>query len=174
MPKNKLYIMCGLPFAGKTVLAKELAKRLGFVGIDLDEVKFELFGEDIKDEQIDQPGWDKVYAEMYRKIEENLRAGKTAIHDTGNFTKHERELVRQIADRLGIETQVIFVDVPVAVARKRMTENRGSGKRFDVSDQDFENSVKELERPREDEQTMVFRQEDAIDNWIEGNFIRQR
>ncbi len=36
MKTPRLYILCGLPFAGKTMLAKELEKRVGFVLIDID------------------------------------------------------------------------------------------------------------------------------------------
>lgn len=38
---NKLYILCGLPFSGKTVLSKIIVNYLEFEHIDLDEVKFE-------------------------------------------------------------------------------------------------------------------------------------
>jgi predicted kinase len=99
----KLYILCGIPFSGKTTLANELVKRLSFTRIDLDEVKFDLFGKDITDEEIDQSGWDKIYQEMYKKIEEALQNGKTVIHDTGNFTKYERSLISDIAKKVGVE-----------------------------------------------------------------------
>jgi predicted kinase len=71
MTKNRLYILCGIPFSGKSVLANELVKRYGYTRIDLDEVKFQIFGKDITDSEIDQAGWDKIYQEMYRKIEDN-------------------------------------------------------------------------------------------------------
>ncbi len=35
MQTPRLYILCGLPFSGKTTLAKELEKRLGFVLIEI-------------------------------------------------------------------------------------------------------------------------------------------
>jgi adenylate kinase family enzyme len=38
MSESKLYILCGLPFAGKTTLAKELVKRFGFVHIGIDQI----------------------------------------------------------------------------------------------------------------------------------------
>jgi len=82
-----LYIFCGIPFSGKTVLTKELASRLGYTRIDLDEVKEELFGQDVADAEIDASGWDTVYAKMYGQIARALRNGQTVIHDTGNFTR---------------------------------------------------------------------------------------
>ncbi|OGY08775.1 MAG: hypothetical protein A2782_02190 [Candidatus Blackburnbacteria bacterium RIFCSPHIGHO2_01_FULL_43_15b] len=41
------------------------------------------------DSQIDQPGGDKVYQEMYKKIEGELKQGNSVAHDTGNFTKED-------------------------------------------------------------------------------------
>ena len=38
MSEPTLYILCGLPFAGKTTLAKELVKHFGFVHIDIDQI----------------------------------------------------------------------------------------------------------------------------------------
>jgi predicted kinase len=115
---NKLYIFCGIPFSGKTTLAKELEKTLGYKRIDLDEVKFSFFGNEIRDANINQEGWDKIYQEMYKQIEESLKNGETVIHDTGNFTKHERELVKEIADKLGIEAITVFLDIPKRVRSK--------------------------------------------------------
>jgi len=92
---NKLYILCGIPFSGKSTLAKKIVKKLRFVRIDLDEVKFDIFGPSVTDAEIDQSGWDKIYQEMYRRIRESLTAGKTVVHDTGNFTKSERGVVKK-------------------------------------------------------------------------------
>ncbi len=52
-----------LPFSGKSTLTRQLVEKLGFVRTDLDEVKFEMLGNDTKDDQIDQTGWDKIYQE---------------------------------------------------------------------------------------------------------------
>jgi len=170
MEKPALYILCGIPFSGKTTLARELVKRLGFVRVDLDEVKFSLLGRDIKDEQIDQVQWDKVYQEMYKRIESHLKKGKIVVNDTGNFTRHERNLVRKTADRFGLKSIVIYVDTPKSVAQKRLLENRKTGGRFDVSDEDFENTVKEMEFPMEDEDFIVFDGSFLIEDWLDRCF----
>ena len=126
---NKLYIFCGIPFSGKTTIAKKLEEKLGYIRIDLDDVKFSLFGNDILDEKIDKQGWDKVYQKMYKQIEDNLKNDKTVINDTGNFTKHERDLVKEIADKLGLETIEVFIDTPTEIARQRLLENKKIKKR---------------------------------------------
>ncbi len=162
---NKLYILCGLPFSGKTTLANATVKKLGCERIDLDEIKFELYGKEIRDNDLKQSDWDLVYQKMYKAIEEGLKEGKTVIHDTGNFTNHERELVIQIAKNLGVETKIIFVDIPKDIAYKRILQNRASQLRFDVTDKDFENAAAELEIPTKN--VIFFRYGDNVDSWID-------
>jgi predicted kinase len=166
---NKLYIFCGIPFSGKTTIAKELEKAKGFKRIDLDEIKFSIFGNNIEDEQVDKDGWDKVYKNMYKEIEDNLKEGKTVVNDTGNFTKNERSLVKNIADRLGVETVEVFIDTPVEVARQRWMENKKTIKRFDVSDKDMNLSINEMEPPLGKE-VITYKYPQPINRWIANNF----
>jgi predicted kinase len=168
---NKLYILCGIPFSGKTTLAKRMVDKFGFTRIDLDEVKFDLFSSSITDSEIDQSGWDKVYQEMYRRIRESLNKGETVIHDTGNFTKYERGLVKKIADDLGIESITIFVDISEEEAYKRLLENRTTGERFDVDDADFVSTVSEMEKPRDDEKHIIYHRNDDFDSWTKSNIV---
>lgn len=131
----------------------------------MDDIKFSLFGNDIKDEQINQQGWDKVYQKMYKEIENNLKQGKTVINDTGNFTKHERSLVKEIADKLKLETIEVFIDTPKEVARQRWLENKKTNKRFDTSEDDFNSTVIEMEPPRGNN-VIKYKYPQPIDVWI--------
>lgn len=166
---NKLYILCGIPFSGKSTLAKAISNTLGYEVVDLDEVKFELYGNDTRDSDLQQKEWDKIYKEMYERIENFLREGKTVIHDAGNFTKKERDQVRQIATTLGIETQTIFVDTPKNVAYQRLLQNRKLQTRFDVPDEDFESTAAEIETPQKDESVLIFTVRDDVETWINNH-----
>lgn len=165
---NKLYILCGIPFAGKTTLAKGLEKRLGFLRIDLDDIKFELLGDDVKDEDMEQSQWDKVYLEMYKKIEEGLKQGKNVVSDTGNFTKHERDLLRNIASKIVIDSMVIFVYTPVNIVKQRWQENKETNKRFHISEKSFSGAVKELEIPGNDENVIIYDGSVSVDKWLQN------
>ena len=164
-----LYILCGLPFAGKTVLAKELVKIKGWVRVDLDEVKFELFGNDIKDENLEEKDWDQVYQHMYQRIQDQLKKGKTVVHDTGNFTKYERDLVRKIAKKLSLSTSVIWVNTPEVIARKRLSANNRTKDRFTVSELDFDDVVVEMEPPSPNENVLTYDSSIPPKDWIVQN-----
>jgi predicted kinase len=167
---NKLYIFCGISFSGKSTLTRTLAKQKGYTRIDLDEVKFELYGADIKDADLTQKDWDTIYQDMYKRIETALKTGKTIIHDTGNFTKYERGLVRQIADRLGVETVTVYVDTPKQVAKERLITNRMTNQRFNVTDEEFEEAAAEMEAPDKTEKHITYKYGTSVDAWADEYF----
>jgi predicted kinase len=166
---NKLYIFCGIPFSGKTAIASKLEQKLGFVRIDLDDIKFSLFGKNIRDEQIDQDSWNKIYQKMYEEIEDKLKQGKTVINDTGNFTKHERSLVKNIADKLNLETVEVFIDTPKEIAEQRWLENKKTNIRFDISEKAFNSTLTEMEPPT-GKSVVIYKYPQPIDEWITKNF----
>jgi len=150
-------------------LAKRLAEFVGGVRIDLDEIKFEMYGVETVDANLKQSDWDIIYQEMYKRIREGLLSGKAVIHDTGNFTKYERGLVSKIAKDLGIDYVTIYLDIPKNVAYDRLKINRLKRTRFDVSDKDFESTVAEMEVPGLEENTVLFRFDEDVDEWLKRN-----
>ncbi len=166
---TKLYIFCGIPFSGKTTLAKRITQIKGYTRINLDEIKFQLFGSSIKDEQLNQDNWDQIYHVMYQQIQDTLQSNSTVLHDTGNFTQHERNLVRQIAQKLNIDAITIFVDTPINVAKQRLLQNRQNPQRFDVNDADFISTIKEMEPPNQIEKHLIYQHTQDMDTWITRN-----
>jgi GNAT superfamily N-acetyltransferase len=108
---------------------------------------------------------------MYKRIENTLKTGKSVVHDTGNFTKYERGLVKAIADKLSLCTVTIFVDIPEGIARERLEQNRHSNQRFNVSDEGFNAAVAEMEPPGEYENTIRYTSQMAINEWIAQNIL---
>ncbi len=164
-----LYILCGIPFSGKSTLAKRLAEFVGGIRIDLDEIKFEIYGAKIVDANLKQSDWDIIYQEMYKRIREWLLLGKVVVHDTGNFTRYERGLVSKIAEGQKIEYVTIYMEIPKEVAYDRLKINRLKRTRFDVSDKDFESTVTEMEMPDPEENAIYFRHDEDIDKWLKRN-----
>ncbi|MBO0796290.1 MAG: ATP-binding protein [Ktedonobacteraceae bacterium] len=166
---SKLFIICGISFAGKTTLGKRIAQRSGYAEVDVDEVKVQLYGADIRDEDLRSEDWVRIYAETDRLIERYLKAGETVIDASRNFSKEERQVARQIAARLNVEVVTIFVDTPEAVARQRLLENRKQPSRREVTDKDFEAVLRAMEPPTADENPIVFRFGDSVERWIAQN-----
>ncbi|MFH2019356.1 MAG: ATP-binding protein [bacterium] len=166
-----LYILCGIPFSGKTTFARKLAKQKGYTHIDLDEVKFKLMGPDTADHLISQDDWDKIYKEIYAQIDSALSKNQTVVYDTGNFTRHERGLVSSIAIKRHTTFKTIFVDTPIAVARQRLAINRKQPDRFNITDEEFESAVQEMETPSSNEHVFVYDGAQPIQEWLDINHL---
>ena len=161
-----LYIVCGLPFAGKTTLAAAIRERIECIEVDVDEVKAKLYGADTPDEALSHEDWVRVYDETDHLTERLLRSGKNVLDASRNFRKAERDSARQIADRAGAAPITIFVDTPEAVSRQRLLSNRVTRSRHDVTDANFEEILQGWEAPGADEDPLVLRHGQELDRWI--------
>src|SRR5712692_6328429 len=138
VPMSKLVIICGISFAGKSTLGEAIAQRFGYAHVDVDDMKFHLYGPESKDEELHRADWVRIYQETDSLIASYLQSGKTVIDASRNFSKQERQVARHLATQLKAEVVTIFVDTPEGSARKRLLENRNKPSRLDVTDQDFE------------------------------------
>jgi predicted kinase len=166
----RVYILCGLPFAGKTTLAKALVERLGFARVDMDEINTRK-GVGLHGEAIVQEEWDDTYAESYRQLDQLLQAGQSVLFDAANFTKAQRDCLRTIAAKHGASTQVIYLDVSEAEARQRWLQNRITQQRYDVRDDDFTYVVTYFDVPTPDEHVLQYHPSQSVDEWIERTLL---
>ena len=166
---SKLFIICGISFAGKSTLGKKIAQQFGYAEVDVDDTKTHLYGPDIQDEDLPHDDWVRIYAETDSLIEHYLQAGRTVIDASRNFRKEERQLARQIATKMDAEVVTIFVETPEAIARQRLLENRKKPLRREVTDKDFEEILHVIEPPTADENPLVFHYGDDVERWIAQN-----
>lgn len=166
---NKLIIICGISFAGKSTLAKSLSEKFGFSEIDVDEVKLKIFGNNVNDDDLTSQDWDKLYKETDKLIEEHLKSGKTVIDASRNFKKAERQRLRKIANLLDIEVITIFVNTPSDIAWERWNANKKNQTRRNVTEKDFEDTLKMMEEPEADEKPLIFSGMENINSWIVNN-----
>lgn len=166
---NKLIIICGFSFSGKTTLGKAIAKRFGYEEVDVDAIKDKLYGKGINDEDLNREQWSRLYDETDKQIEDLLKIGKTVIDSSRNFKKDERKLAKKIADKAKIKLVTIFVDTQEDIVRKRWQDNRKNQTRHDISDNGFVDILQKMEKPTPDENFLTFRYGDDIENWISKN-----
>ena len=165
MEKPYLYILCGIPFSGKTTVATALAHWLGITRVAIDDINAE---RDVWDDEIGMSPeeWTKTYDEAYRRLGLVLSQRKSALDDSTNFTKHLRDHLRALAERYDAHTMVIYVDIPFSDARRRWQENRQTRVRDDVRDSDFAYVVAQFEPPTEDENVLRYDGSIPLEKWI--------
>lgn len=115
---NRLILVCGMPGAGKTTLARDLAARHGAVRLDADEW-FLALGWDPHD----GPLRDRFEALQWEQAQELLRLGTSVVLENGVWLREHRDEKRLVARRLGVLVELHVLDVPLA-ERWRRIENR--------------------------------------------------
>ena len=120
MIKPKLYLIFGLPGAGKTTRAIAIAESTGAVRLCPDEWLVAM-GISLVDYAIRF----RLQDHMILHAEMLLRAGVSVIIEFGSWSRSERETIRQIAVRTDAATELHFVDAPLAELARRVRERGG-------------------------------------------------
>ena len=107
MSKARLILTCGLPGAGKTTLAAQLAADRGAVRLTKDEWLWAL-GRTPWDEQARE----KVEHELWRLAQQILSLGVSVVLDFGLWARIERDEMRSEARGLGAGVELHYLDVP--------------------------------------------------------------
>src|SRR5512135_1203815 len=111
--------MVGLPFSGKTTLAKQLEQELHALRLNIDECHVRLFGQDAEAPEHDTRH-SLIEAMLWNIASRALELGTNVILDFGFWAREEREDYRSRAKRLGAASEVHFLDVPEAELMRRL------------------------------------------------------
>jgi len=167
MAESTLYIMCGLPFSGKTTLAQSLATECDLVHLDLDVIAREKSL--LPEEGIDDEEWGHIFREVYQQAAALLASGQSVIVDAVNFDKAGRNRFRMIAQQSGSSVYVIYVNLPIQQIEQRRQTNKANVERPPVRDEDFVELTREFEIPTIEENLLVYNGTQPIVEWIQNN-----
>jgi predicted kinase len=120
-----IYLIVGLPGAGKTTRAKELEVGGPALRLTPDDWQMAVFHSDSparwrSKERADQR--DRIEGKL---VEVGMRAAQLGIHvvfDFGLWGKDERSALRWIAGSLGVRAQVIYLPIDYEEQRRRVTD----------------------------------------------------
>ncbi|MEM9066029.1 MAG: ATP-binding protein [Planctomycetota bacterium] len=156
---STLTLMCGLPGAGKTTVAKRIEEETGAVRLCPDEwIKAILTGPpefrgDVRSE-LDRLR-DPVERVQRRHAFDLLARNINVILENGFWSRAERLELVESAHRLGAETRLILLDPPLEVLLARLKDRNETASRsadsFQVSEADLVAWSKLFERPDQGE-----------------------
>ena len=115
MSEARLILTCGLPGAGKTALARQLAADRRAVRLTTDEWLWALGST-----PWDTPTQEKVEYELWRLAQEILRLGLSVVLDFGLWARTERDEMRSVARGLGVGVELHYLEVPTEELWRRI------------------------------------------------------
>jgi len=140
----RLILTCGLPGAGKTKVATQLAADRSAVRLTKDEWLWALGST-----PWDEPTRVKVEHELWRLAQEILRLGVSVVLDFGLWARIERDEMRSAARGLGVGVELHYLDVPPDELWLRI-ETRNSAPPWDgfpIRRVDFDRWLRVFEAP---------------------------
>ena len=166
---NKLYILCGLPYSGKTYLAKEIVKQFGFIQVSIDDILFAKGFDWDHFEQIGPAGWQSIFNQAFSDIKLALKEGKTVIYDSANQDRSSRNKLRTLAQEAGVEFRIIWLNIPLPILKQRWLANQTDKKRFHLPDYLFQAAVDSYEPPDSEDNVLELSEKDNLTDWINKN-----
>jgi predicted kinase len=166
----RLFILCGLPYAGKTTLHQELETRTGagaqVVWVDSIMSERNMWREGHPTQQDKE----EALSEAYRRVGIHLQDGKTVLLDSTFLSFSEREFARNFANGVGVKHHLIYVNTPKEEILKRRQQNEITKTRGQVSVASMEKAFTLFEEPKEHEQPILYNANMNLDDWIQQNF----
>ena len=109
-----LYLLVGLPGAGKTTRARQLAVEAPALRLTPDEWMIPLFGRD------DPAARDVLEGRLIWVAMRALKLHTNVILDFGFWSKDERSSLRWIAKQMGAKSQVIYLPIDMGAQQERV------------------------------------------------------
>lgn len=145
MNPPRLYLLCGLPGAGKTTRARRIVRETNAVHLSPDEW-LAVLGVSL----VDYDFRFKLQRAMLGHAGEVLRGGASVIVEFGSWDRAERESIRRVAVERGASTELHFLDAPLEELVERVRKRGGADAETLVNPVLLQYSSK-FERPTPDE-----------------------
>ncbi len=116
----RLILTCGLPGAGKTTLAREVAESRNAVRLTKDEWLVALGSS-----PWDDPTRVRVESELWALTQQILRLGLSVVLDFGLWARSEREHFRESARNLGVGVELHYLDASIDELWRRIEARNG-------------------------------------------------
>jgi len=165
-----LYLLCGMPFSGKTTLAKSVSEHLHCPYISLDEINEQRGmkgGDGIPVEE-----WEKTHSIAINVLYELMPTEQDIVLDDTSCFRWLRDRYRTIGNQYSYQTIIVYLDIPLLEIRKRMQENEKTKVRLSVRQDIIEVMAKTFEQPQVDEIAVRYTLGQSIQEWITSHFAQ--
>ncbi|MBM3797036.1 MAG: hypothetical protein FJW31_23995 [Acidobacteria bacterium] len=109
-PPPRLFIVCGLPGAGKTTHAQTLERQLRAIRFAPDEW-MEALGVNLWDSETRQ----RIEQLQWKLAQDYLMLGHHVVIEWGTWARSERDTLRMQARALGVGVGLHYLDAPIGI-----------------------------------------------------------
>lgn len=159
MNDARLFLVCGLPGAGKTTRARQIVEAARAVHLSPDDW---VIGLGIS--LVDYEFRFKLQDCMLVHAGNILRCGASVVIEFGSWSREEREIIRQVAVRENVTTELHFVDAPLDELVRRVRA-RGGPDAEALASQVLLRTSDRFERPSQEEIALFDRYFGPGDPW---------
>ena len=150
-----IYLIVGLPGAGKTARAKELEISESALRLTPDDWQFAIFRGDkpTRWRSKDRAGQrDRIEGKLVEVGMRVAKLGTNVVFDFGLWGKDERSALRWIADTLGVRAQVVYLPIDYEEQRRRIISRYETEPgQFQMSDTELKLWHVQFQAPDEEE-----------------------
>lgn len=145
--------MLGYPGSGKSYFARQLADSIGAVRLNGDGLRHKLFADE--ETRINPKNNPLVFGALDYATEEILRAGYSVIYDASHNKKRDRLNATRLAQPFGIMPIIVWVKVPVELAKLRNGSRTDTSTEPKAPEERFEQMAKGLQEPTHEEAVII-------------------
>lgn len=150
-----IYLIVGLPGAGKTTRAKELEVNESALRLTPDDWQMAVFDGDSPTQWRSRERADQRDRIEGKLVEVGMRAAQLGINvvfDFGLWGKDERSALRWIARSLGVDAQVVYLPIDYEEQRRRITDRcETEPGQFQMSDAELKRWQVQFQAPDQEE-----------------------
>lgn len=153
--QKTLFILCGLPYAGKSFIAKELQKHTDIACVSIDKI-FQEHGFNWNANLLpNTEEWQNIFNQSYIETGETLSEGKNVLYDSTNHTSASRDELRKVSTSVDGTSYVIYIQASIETVLKRWEENQKNPTRPVVSRELVQTTIDMFEEPTESENVLT-------------------
>ena len=167
--KQRLIVLCGEAFSGKTTLSKKLSEAFGAEIVGRDRIYFALEKiltlENTPDDD-DYALWNNLWPVAVQGAKNQLLIGNSVVFDDNCLLFRQREDLRSLAKDMDVDFSLVYLDIPSEVLKDRKARNKITRDRHDVPSSWLAEDSIIFERPTEAENPIIYVENSSFDELL--------
>ncbi|MDP1834156.1 MAG: ATP-binding protein [Candidatus Moranbacteria bacterium] len=168
--KQRLIILCGEAFSGKTTLSKKLFESFGAEIVGRDRIYFtieKILALESTPDEDDDSLWNNLWPVAVQGAKNQMLIGNSVVFDDNCLLFRQREDLRAVAKDIGVDFSLVYLDIPVEVLRERKARNKITRDRHDVPSGWLTEDAINFERPTEAENPIIYTENFPFDRLLD-------